>query len=65
MKRLLRGLNDQNDHVKGNIFAALSNVVPSHLLDTDLLGDLGLVEAFGKDPFIESSDEDAAIPQFL
>ena len=22
---LLRGLNDQNDHVKGNIFAALSN----------------------------------------
>lgn len=57
VKRLLRGLNDQNDHVKGNIFAALSNVVPSHLLDTGLLGTLGLTEATGKDPFIESREE--------
>jgi tRNA 2-thiocytidine biosynthesis protein TtcA len=36
VKRLLRGLNEQNPHVKGNLFSALSNVVPSHLLDPRL-----------------------------
>lgn len=58
VKRLLRGLNDQNPHVKGNIFAALSNVVPGHLLDRDLLVALGTSEAMGPDAFID--EEDAA-----
>ena len=34
--RLLSDLQQENPHVKGNIFAALSNVVPSHLLDRRL-----------------------------
>jgi tRNA 2-thiocytidine biosynthesis protein TtcA len=37
VKRLIRGLNDQNPNVRGNLFAALSNVVPTHLLDKSLL----------------------------
>jgi tRNA 2-thiocytidine biosynthesis protein TtcA len=34
--RLLDELQRENPHVKGNIFAALSNVVPSHLFDVRL-----------------------------
>jgi len=59
VKRLLRGLNEQNNHVKGNLFAALSNVVPSHLLDRELLTTIGLTEAVGRDDFIDET-EDAA-----
>lgn len=33
VKRLLGTLSQANPNVKGNLFAALSNVVPSHLLD--------------------------------
>ncbi len=33
VKGLIRHLNDRNPNVKGNLFAALSNVKPSHLLD--------------------------------
>jgi len=36
VKRMLTMLNDQNSNVKGNLFAALSNVCPTHLLDRDL-----------------------------
>ena len=36
VKGLLNHLNDVNPNVKGNLFAALSNVRPSHLLDTKL-----------------------------
>ncbi len=36
VKALIAGLQADNDKVRGNIFAALSNVVPSHLLDQDL-----------------------------
>jgi tRNA 2-thiocytidine biosynthesis protein TtcA len=36
IKRLISHLNDRNSNVKGNLFAALSNVRPSHLLDPDL-----------------------------
>jgi len=38
VKRLITHLNDRNPNVKGNLFAALSNVRPSHLLDPDLRG---------------------------
>ncbi len=36
IKRLIEHLNERNPNVKGNLFAALSNVRPSHLLDPDL-----------------------------
>ncbi|MCB9677321.1 MAG: tRNA 2-thiocytidine(32) synthetase TtcA [Alphaproteobacteria bacterium] len=36
IKRLLADLNARNPKVKGNLFAALSNVRPSHLYDRDL-----------------------------
>ena len=36
IKRLITHLNERNPNVKGNLFAALSNVRPSHLLDPDL-----------------------------
>jgi tRNA 2-thiocytidine biosynthesis protein TtcA len=36
IKRLLDDLNDDNPHVRGNMFAALSNVRPTHLLDQQL-----------------------------
>ena len=65
VKRLLRGLNEQNSHVKGNLFAALSNVVPSHLLDRDLLRDVGLTEAVGRDDFIDESEEPKVEPAAL
>jgi len=37
VKQLLNHLNDRNPNVKGNLFASLSNVCPTHLLDADLL----------------------------
>lgn len=36
MKRLLNTLEADNNNVRGNMLAALSNVVPSHLLDNSL-----------------------------
>lgn len=36
MKQLLDRLEADNEHVRGNMLAALGNVVPSHLLDTAL-----------------------------
>ena len=36
VKRLIGHLHDRNPNVKGNLFAALSNICPSHLLDPDL-----------------------------
>jgi len=36
IKRLIGHLHERNPNVKGNLFAALSNVRPSHLLDPDL-----------------------------
>jgi len=38
IKRLIAHLHDRNPNVKGNLFAALSNVRPSHLLDPALRG---------------------------
>ena len=37
VKRLIAELASDNDKVPGNLFAALSNVVPSHLMDRDLI----------------------------
>ncbi|MCB9780105.1 MAG: tRNA 2-thiocytidine(32) synthetase TtcA [Alphaproteobacteria bacterium] len=42
VKALLAGLHADNDKVKGNIFAALGNVRPSHLLDKDMRVAAGL-----------------------
>lgn len=44
VKRLIRELADENDTIPGNIFAALGNVKPSHMLDK------ALREAVGMDP---------------
>jgi len=42
IKALLSRLDAENPHVKGNIFAALGNVKPSHLLDMELRKKCGL-----------------------
>ena len=42
VKRLIDALHAENPHVRGNLFAALSNVRPTHLLDKELLRGLGL-----------------------
>ena len=41
VKALLTGLQRENHNVKGNLMAALGNVVPGHLLDRGLLERLG------------------------
>lgn len=41
MKALLAQLSSENPNVAGNLFAALGNVVPGHLLDRDLVEKLG------------------------
>ncbi len=41
VKRLIDELNSENPKVKGNLMAALANVVPSHLMDRDLLTKIG------------------------
>lgn len=48
VKRLLDDLTEENDNIKGNLFAALSNVRPTHLLDPALRAAMG-VEAFKAD----------------
>jgi len=45
VKRLLDELTAKNPHVRNNVFAALGNVRPTHLLDAELRRALGLVEA--------------------
>jgi len=42
IKALIGELHAENPNVKGNLFAALSNVRPSHLLDPKLREELGL-----------------------
>ncbi|HET6924040.1 MAG TPA: ATP-binding protein, partial [Anaeromyxobacteraceae bacterium] len=55
VKALLADLSAEHPAVKGNLMNALGKVVPSHLLDLDLLAALG--EARGKDPWLDQ-DED-------
>jgi tRNA 2-thiocytidine biosynthesis protein TtcA len=37
VKRLIAELSAENNHVRSNLFAALANVRPSHLMDRDLI----------------------------
>jgi tRNA 2-thiocytidine biosynthesis protein TtcA len=57
VKRLLAELSSENRAVKGNLLHALGKVVPTHLLDRDLLARLGT--AHGADPWIEEEDDGA------
>jgi len=56
VKRLLADLSRQNPAVKGNLLSSLGKVVPTHLLDRELLERLGT--AHGADPWL---DEDGDI----
>lgn len=42
IKKMLADLHAENPNVKGNLFAALSNIRPSHLLDTRIRAAMGL-----------------------
>jgi tRNA 2-thiocytidine biosynthesis protein TtcA len=59
VKRLIDALHAENSHVRGNLFAALSNVRPTHLLDKDLLRGLGLHG--GEDAPLASSGEGGVV----
>lgn len=56
VKSLLRELSEENRAVKGNLLHALGKVVPSHLLDRDLLARLGA--AGGRDPWIDGEGDE-------
>ena len=55
VKQLLADLSAEHPAVKGNLLNALGKVVPSHLLDRDLLARLGA--AAGEDPWIDGEEE--------
>ncbi len=55
VKELVAGLAREHRAVKGNLLNALGNVVPSHLLDRDLMARLG--EAHGRDPWVDEEDD--------
>ena len=50
VKALINKLNDENPHVKGNMFNALRNVKPSHLLDASLFDVLTESAQVSEDP---------------
>ncbi len=58
IKRMIADLHAENPNVKGNLFAALSNVRPSHLLDPKLREAMGLDEletlARGRDETLDA-----------
>jgi tRNA 2-thiocytidine biosynthesis protein TtcA len=56
VKALLAELTAEHPAVKGNLMNALAKVVPTHLLDRDLLASLG--EARGKDPWLDQEEEE-------
>jgi tRNA 2-thiocytidine biosynthesis protein TtcA len=58
VKQLLAELSSEHPAVKGNLLNALGKVVPTHLLDRDLLARLGT--AHGADPWIEEEDAPTA-----
>lgn len=37
VKRLIASLNEENSHIRGNLFSALSSVIPSHLYDKSVI----------------------------
>lgn len=55
VKKLIADLARENPAVKGNLLNALSNVVPSHLLDKSLAR-----VTSGKDPWLDEEDEASA-----
>ena len=55
VKRLIGELHAENNNVRGNLFAALGNVRPTHLLDRELSQRLGL----GPDSAVEHDDVSA------
>ena len=54
VKRLLTELEQDNDNIKGNLFAALSNVRPTHLLDPIVRQVMGIDEARGRDEGVDA-----------
>ena len=52
IKQMLSALSADNPKIKGNLFAALGNVRPSHLLDRDLWALAGIEEPEGVDEFL-------------
>ncbi|TNE85675.1 MAG: tRNA 2-thiocytidine(32) synthetase TtcA [Deltaproteobacteria bacterium] len=54
VKRLLAELEADNDNVKGNLFAALSNVRPTHLLDPIVRQVMGVDDARGRDESLDA-----------
>lgn len=54
VKQLLATLQADNDNVKGNLFAALSNVRPTHLMDPVLRSVMGLDDARGRDELLDA-----------
>jgi tRNA 2-thiocytidine biosynthesis protein TtcA len=58
VKALLRELSAENGAVMGNLLTALGNVLPTHLLDRDLLARLGT--AHGADPWIDEEADGEA-----
>jgi tRNA 2-thiocytidine biosynthesis protein TtcA len=61
VKALLAELSREHSAVKGNLLHALGHVVPSHLLDRELLRTVA--EATGRDPWLDAEDEDCASPE--
>jgi tRNA 2-thiocytidine biosynthesis protein TtcA len=62
VKELLAELTREHRAVKGNLLNSLGKVVPSHLLDRDLLARLG--EAHGRDPWVDDAEEvDGCAPE--
>src|SRR5512133_517127 len=55
VKELLTELTREHRAGKGNLLNALGKVVPTHLLDRDLLARLG--EAHGRDPWVDGEDD--------
>ena len=57
VKELVAGLAREHRAVKGNLLNALGKVVPSHLLDRELLARLGT--AHGRDPWLDDEADEA------
>jgi tRNA 2-thiocytidine biosynthesis protein TtcA len=63
VKKLLRELQAENRQVKGNLLHALTNVVPSHLMDKKLfpVGDTAqeaAAEPTGADPWLDEDEQE-------
>lgn len=61
VKNLLTELSADNNNVRGNLLAALSNVKPSHLLDKELRAAVSAHEIRGDDESIAQLEGDAGV----